>query len=1170
MPTQLTGLRQKVFFDRYALKDAEGQRIEQTPEEMWRRVSRAIALSEQTPDTQQEWEEKFYQSLENFKFVPGGRILTGAGSGVDLTFYNCYVIPSPEDSRAGIFESVRTMVEIMSRGGGVGVNLSTLRPRGAYVRGVNGTASGAVSFGGLYSYATGLIIQGGSRRGALMLMMNDDHPDIEEFVTVKRTMGMITNANLSVCVSDRFMEAVERDGDWDLQWGGKVFKTIQARHLWDLICESAHASGEPGAVFMERYNKESNSWYFEKIISVNPCVTGDTRVSTDRGLKTIAELYGAQESVNVTIDSRLGSVHHSMATAIMQTGLKEVYRLQTEEGYSLKLTADHRVRTDNGWKEAQQLMPSEKIFLVNRKGGFGPEGTQEWGQVLGWFVGDGHFNAAKHTAVLSFFGEEKRELAPVFAHSVNALLSEAGTATTRPLGVSTISGRDEARIASERLATVLQVYGMTPAAKFAVPQPVWEGTEGMQRGFLQGLFTADGHVAGSAEKGASVRLTSISEILLFDVQQLLLNFGIVSRLYRNRRSAQVRELPDGKGGLAPYARQAQHDLAISKNALCAFASEIGFLSQKKNEKLQKLLASYKQGPYAENFTATFSHLEYAGREMVYDLTEPATHSFAANGLIVHNCGEQGLGAWNVCNLGAVNLAAFVSDDGVLHRDALKETVGTAIRFLDNVIDTTPYFYKENREAQLRIRRTGLGTMGLADALMKAKIRYGSVEAIAWCEDVYRLIRDAAYRMSMEIAKEKGAFPAFESEKFMQGKFIQRLPQDLQEEIRKYGVRNGVLLTQAPTGTTSILAGVSSGIEPVYDFAFIRKDRLGEHIVYHPLFQTWKEQHPDVPDSEKPSYFTTAKELTPMEHVKMQAVAQKYTDSSISKTVNAPNNHTVEAVKELYMQAYKMGCKGVTYYREGSRDVSVLDSLDAGSDKKGEQQAQQQEPKSPLSETSPTFASPTPRTRPEVVMGATYKIKTGYGTMFVTINHDEQGQPFEVFATIGKAGGFFAAKSEAICRLISLALRSGIDVTTVIDQLKGIRGPMPSWGKNGQILSIPDAIAQVLEQHLKSGQQKLNLHFAQNADENEEEQLAGGADALLQATELQEAPMYKEPKEPNANNDSVMPETVIVTATQTSVSIADVGVAPECPECGGILAMQEGCMMCHSCGFSKCS
>ncbi len=803
MSHELTGLRQKVFLDRYARKDEKGNPIEKSPKEMWKRVAKAIAENE-AEDVRPQWEQKFYSALEEFKFVPGGRILTGAGVDHELTFYNCYVIPSPEDSRGGIFDSVRTMVEIMSRGGGVGVNLSSIRPRGAHVKGVSGTASGSVSFGGLYSFATGLVIQGGSRRGALMLMLNDDHPDIEEFITVKRTMGLITNANLSVAVSDRFMEAVEADADWDLQWHGKVYKTVKASYLWNLICESAWASGEPGVVFMERYNKESNSWYFEKIISVNPC------------------------------------------------------------------------------------------------------------------------------------------------------------------------------------------------------------------------------------------------------------------------------------------------------------------------------------------------------------------------------GEQGLGAWNVCNLGAINLSAFVDDYGVIDREGLQETIRTAVRFLDNVIDTTPYFFPENKEAQSNIRRTGLGTMGLADALIKAKIPYGSAEAVAWCDDIYSMIRDEAYRMSAEIAEEKGAFPKFDREKFLQGRFIQRLPEDIRELISEHGIRNGMLLTQAPTGTTSILAGVSSGIEPVYDFAFKRKDRLGEHIVYHPLYEQWKKHNPEATDDKRPPHFVSAKELSPLEHVQMQAVAQTYTDSSISKTVNAPNDHTVEQVKELYMQAYKMGCKGIAYYRDGSRDVSVLESLDAKPkvaeavtvpEEKAQTVKVPVEAASAVQQSAPQLPSmPTPAPRPDVVAGATYKVKTGYGTMYVTINHDEAGKPFEVFATIGKAGGVFQEESEAICRLISLSLRSGISVEAVIDQIKGIRGPMPTWTKNGQVLSVPDGIAQILQQHQASANPQLQLQFASSA-----KQLSGnGKDrsATTVAAADTDAPTSSAVAEQAHEAAPVMPTK--------QPSIADSGFAPECPECSATLTLQEGCMTCFSCGYSKCA
>ncbi|EKD76349.1 MAG: hypothetical protein ACD_43C00144G0006 [uncultured bacterium] len=775
---KLEGLAKDVFFDRYTLKDANGKRLEDTPEQMWHRVAKAIASQEKTEVKQQEWETKFYSVLENFNFIPGGRILTGAGSGVPLTLYNCFVIPSPQDNRSGILDSVKLMVEIMSRGGGVGVNLSSIRPRGSYVKGVNGTASGAVSFGALYSFATGLIIQGGSRRGALMLMLDCDHPDIMEFITVKRTMGQITNANLSVCISDSFMEAVKQDKDWDLQWGGKVYKTIKAKELWDAVCDSAWASGEPGLMFKERYNKESNSWYFEDLIATNPC------------------------------------------------------------------------------------------------------------------------------------------------------------------------------------------------------------------------------------------------------------------------------------------------------------------------------------------------------------------------------GEQGLPAWGVCNLGAINVSNFVNEDGTFDYGRLGKVARICVRFLDNVVDTTDYFFPENEAAQRRIRRTGLGTMGLADALIKMKVRYGSPESLEIVEKMHQTIRDEAYIASSENAAEKGPFPAFEKDKFLQGKFIQRLPKAIQDMIARNGLRNGVLLTQAPTGTTSILAGASSGIEPVFDFAFQRKDRLGVHTVYHALFKAWKDAHPN--ETEIPDYFVNAKQLTPEEHVTMQGMIQTYVDSSISKTVNAPHEHTKEQVRDLYMKAYDLGCKGVTYFRDGSRSEAVLTSL---SDVKKD------ETKAAAVAKTPTASEViSPRLRPEKVAGITYKIKTGYGTMFVTVNHDEKGQPFEVFATIGKAGGVFAEESEAICRLVSLALRARLPINTVIEQIKGIRGPMPIFGKNGMILSIPDAIAQVLMQHVQ------DLESKQTAAQKAQEQATAVAVMQAETEKMAEDTMTATVKKAESKYKLI----------EASSSVANTGFSPECPECSSIMAMAEGCLTCFGCGYSKCS
>src|SRR5258708_15564266 len=418
-------------------------------------------------------------------------------------------------------------------------------------------------------------------------------------------------------------------------------------------------------------------------------------------------------------------------------------------------------------------------------------------------------------------------------------------------------------------------------------------------------------------------------------------------------------------------------------------------------------------------------------------------------------GEQGLPPWGVCNLGALNLSAFIKD-GKMDYHQLAEMSKVAMRFLDNVIDANEYFIEENRQAQLGTRRTGLGTMGLADALIKMKVAYGSEESIPVIERIYTTIRDAAYEASADIAAEKGSFPRFERDKYMQGPFIKRLPKAIQEKISKQGIRNAVLLTQAPTGTTSLLSGVSSGIEPVYDFAMVRRDRTGEHILYHPLLQAWRDEHPNEPT---PKYFMAANDLTPEEHVRAQATIQYYTDSSISKTVNAPNHHTMEQVQPLYRLAYELGCKGITYMRDGSR-VGVLSHIE---EKKPEQQAPVMEPVTSIQQGIKPV--------PAVLHGYTRHINAPEGKVNITVNSHEQG-PFEVFVNVGRAGSDIAALAEALGRLISLNLRvlsplSQTDRAKVIaEQLRGIGGSRSVGFGMQQVRSLPDAVARALEMHLE--------------------------------------------------------------------------------------------------------
>ncbi len=816
---QLTPLGEKIFLDRYALKDGKketvqpgdtiivavdletGQReigavtavngrevtvelrdgttleralekidkpLETRPEQMLDRVAHGMAQVE-APDRQAEWQQNFRWLLDDWKFVPGGRILTAAGTDQNLTYYNCYVIPSPKDSRGGIMTTLTQMTEIMSRGGGVGINISSLRPHHAYVKGVNGRSSGAVSWGELYSFVTGLIEQGGSRRGALMLIMNVWHPDVLEFINSKRNMGRITNANISVGITDDFMEAVKADADWELifpdttipnydeLWDGNmaawqekglpvvVHKTARARDIWETIIESAWASAEPGVFFVERYNKMSNSWYFAPILCTNPC------------------------------------------------------------------------------------------------------------------------------------------------------------------------------------------------------------------------------------------------------------------------------------------------------------------------------------------------------------------------------GEQGLPAWGVCNLGALNLAKFVKDEEV-DWDNLGRAVRYAVRFLDNVIDSTPYFFEENYGQQMSERRVGLGTMGLAEMMIRLKIRYGSAESVEFLDDLYKFIASEAYLASADFAQEKGAFPQFEADKFLQSGFMAGMPDNVRQTIRQKGIRNVTLLTQAPTGTTGTMVNTSTGIEPFYFWSFHRKGRMGTHEERVNVYDEWVTQHPNQP---LPDYFVTAMDLRPEDHVRVQAAIQRWIDSSISKTCNTPNSYSVEQTRELYELMYELGCKGGTVYRDGSRDVQVLNL---------KEEDKNETPKSPAAQEI------TWRARPSTLHGNTYRKNTPIGTAYITVNANGGGdrQPFEVFINVGKAGSDVAADAEGLGRLVSLILRMPSPLTPeervqdIVAQLRGIgSGRQQGFGKN-RVMSMPDAVAQVLAEHVGISSTG-DLPGLPDVDEG------------VQGTQL-----------------SFMPKGDL------------------CPGCGqASLLFIEGCKKCHECGYSEC-
>lgn len=1115
---------------------------ERGPLDLWERVARELASVEEDSDY---WFEEFFSILFDFKFVPGGRVMHGAGrddAQRKPTLANCYVIPIREDSLEGIYGCITESAMVYRTGGGVGTDLSILRPRGAAVNATVQGSPGATSFMNLFSESTNTVSQAG-RRGALMLTMRVDHPDIEDFITIKNDTDRrkVQYANISCLITHEFMHAVLDDTDFDLRWGGMTFRTVRARDLWKKIIENAHASAEPGIIFWDTMKEYHNVEYANPLVSTNPCVTSDTLFYTAEGMIPIADLAERGEAKAATLDGRFGAGPWGPASAPFATGEKPVFRLKTVEGYEVRVTEDHRFRTDRGWVAAKDLEDGDRIHVLNRKGGFGSEGTAPEGRVLGWLIGDGHITGESgHGAVLGFWGDD-RPLADEFAGYVNGMLDQNPETARYPVGVVEIDERDMATVSSARLRElVAEEYGVTAGNKTdRLPVRAFRASESFQGGLLQALFTADGHVSGSPDKGVSIRLTSVSYGLLQDVQRMLLNFGIASRIYRERHAERMVEIAGRE-----YRSRADHDLVISRANLGTFAREIGFLSDEKSNALYNRLSEYgARGPYRETFTARFEALVPDGTETVYDLTEPVTHSYVANGLVNHNCGEQPLAAYTACNLGSINLSRFVDDEGAFDFDELGEVARTATRFLDDVIDYNMpnHALPHIREAVASDRRVGLGITGLADALLRMGIRYDTDEALGVVDRMLETIARSAYQTTIDLAREKGPFPLFDREGVSKSKFIQSLPLELRDQIERFGMRNSTVLTVPPVGTGSIVARCSSGVEPIFCTSYKRRvkqddgETFTEYTVYHPLIREMFGDDEDLPD-----HVVTAHDIDPYFRVRMQGTIQRWIDSSISSTVNLPTDVAMETVADIYITAYKAGLKGITVYREGSREGILVTSKKEGreeTDAPAEDEATGAE--SGLADAGAGGARLKPRPRPAITQGMTEKIRTGDGSLYITINEDANGL-CEVFASLGKAGGAAAAQSEAMCRLISLCLRSGIDPEAIVHHLKGIAGPNPVWDNGELILSAPDAIGRALERYLERRGEGV------------------GGESLGIATRTR---------------GTARPEDVVKAAGE-SETFQGPGAMParpmaSCPDCGSPVAHENACLVCKHCGWSKC-
>lgn len=1058
----------KVLEQRYLLKDEDGN-LTESVEGLFKRVAGAVAGAErnfQSAVDPAKIEEEFYNMMTELEFLPNSPTLMNAGTGIGQ-LSACFVLPV-EDSMEDIFESVKNTALIQKSGGGTGFSFTKLRQEGAMVSSTGGVASGPISFMKVFNASTDVIKQGGKRRGANMGILNVDHPDILAFIDCKKDNNELNNFNISVGITEKFMEAVKAGEEYDLidPHTQEVTGKLNAKEVFDKIVDAAWRNGEPGILFVDRMERDNIVPKEGKLYSTNPCVTGDTLILTDEGYVPIIECVGKHVKV---WNGREWSEVVPRKTGENQDLLK----ITMSDGHEVVCTPYHKFVLSDGEKvEAKDLRAGDKMTecdfpLI--------EGGKELKNAYtqGFFAGDGFNGSGRPAKYISFYNG-KRD-----CKDYCALLSCRENSEKRETYKVDVEHEKE----------------FVPNAEYTVKSRL---------DWLAGLMDSDG---GMTVDG-SVSISSVSREFLTQTQYMLETLGIHTTVNIMKKE-ESKYFPEGCGGNIYHCRScyrisiaASDIIALRELGLETHRHKIGGISINRAAKRKLRVRSVEM---------------LDEKEDVYCFTEEKLHMGVFNGIYTAQCGEQPLLPYESCNLGSINLSNMVITDETgkasFDSEKIKKVTRLAVRFLDDVIEINKYPIDIIDKQTKKTRKVGLGVMGWADALLKLGIPYNSKQACDLAENIMHLIREEATEESKRLAKERGAFPLF----------LESVFTDAGEEPR----RNGTVTTIAPTGTLSIIAGCSSGVEPVFAYVYIRKVMDGTELPeVNPILEKVLKKRglysdelmrkiakqgtlahiDEIPDDIK-EVFVSAHDISPKDHIRMQAAFQKYTDNAVSKTVNFPKAATRDEVAEVYMLAYEMGCKGTTIYRDGSRDEQVL-NIGKTEDK---------------DESADNL--PAKRERPKMVTGVTERMRIGCGNLYVTVNCDKNGL-CEVLTTTGKHGGC-PSQSDATAMLISLALRSGIEPETIINELRGIRCPSTISKSGMDCLSCPDAIARVMKKEFEK-----------------EKMLNEDAMSLYDAE-------WEEEEEAEEEN-----------------SAEGFSVCPQCNERS--LTYQSGCVICINCGYSKCT
>jgi ribonucleoside-diphosphate reductase alpha chain len=1110
MIKKLNDNSETILKHRYYVKDSEGNPDETWPELCERVVDSVVVPSCHQHDYKPQDILKFRAScrdmINNLDFLPNSPTLFNAGTKNQM-LSACFII-SIEDDLMKIYDSIKDSAKIHQHGGGVGGDFSNLRCKGSRISTTEGVSSGAVSFIQAFSGATQVIEAGGRRRGANMAILRIDHGDIEEFITCKTEEGKIHNFNISVAVTDKFMKAVDRDLKWDLidPKDDKIVKTVKARDLLDKIVDGSWKNGEPGICFIDKVNEDNPTPHLGKIRSSNPCQPGWATVLTTAGIRKFSDID-------------IGSVVWSgkqWTVVINKTcsGEKPVYAYKTRAGIFYG-TENHKI-IQYGAKT-----PVSNASSIDISAGPDKRADDFYPPVVvdGMVLGDGTYHKASDKVCL------------VIGKDDSSYFDDSD--------ISKYIVKHRPGIKNNYWEVETSFDSLLLTFNRRVPDKIRFGDNKTIRSFLRGLYTANGSVVSKR-----VTLKSASKGLIEDVLVMLSSIGI-SAYYTVNKKHSV------KFNNGTYECKESYDLNIGTLfGRRLFYRSIGFVQPYKMEKLLKVCENNKKRK-APKKSFEIVEKEYIGIEPVYDITVKAKeHTYWTGGLLVSNCGEFFNIDYNSCNLGSINLLNFVLD-GVFDYNRFKKVLKHATHFLDCIIDVCQYPIAKIEKTTKDTRPIGLGVFNFANTLIALNIRYGSKESYEFVENLAEVMSLTTLNESVRLSKVRGKYPEFRPENHLyekysfQSKSRKKSWKILVSNIKKYGLRNSHTMVQAPTGTLARIANEGSfGIEPLFALEFESHVLDGKPLIQrHNLYQEFLDGNLDVDDN----VFISARDLSPDEHLNMQYWWQRWVHNGISKTVNLPNNATKEDVAEIYRKAWELGLKGVTVYREGSREIEVLVDMNSKIDR---QQASSGRPSINIGEEElreyaevkgcsiqklsevfecsestirrrlkefdiQSYSKPVLMERPDVLESKTYKVKTALGSLYVSVGLDPiSGRPMETVLNVGRGGQELSAMAEGLGRVVSKALQAHIDVSAIVKTLGGIGGEAIVWSGKQPVLSIPDAVANILSNYIGGGRSELNR---------------------IQAK-------IKSPISSKANFS--------------------------CPDCGGKLQFQEGCYGC-TCGYSKC-